>query len=229
MCRADVECAIDYSLNPAIRYPPDGRPVAANDNLPSHAEKAEQRAESTPITSLLIEPVATIAGDFMAVVRYLNEQIDQGQLLDPFVLDDSVLCLQHRLASCNLALLGPLDRAYRASCLIFIKCLIRPLRVVARTSNPLVAQIQLNIGSVEETPKALLIWILFMGLIGGGPLQEDRIRISSKIVDLLKYGSQTFPSWEEVKKQLQQVAWVPAVLDDVGQEIWAELDAVALV
>lgn len=159
----------------------------------------------------------------------MNDQLAQDELLDPFVLDDSVLCLQHRLAMCKFEWLSPIDRMFRAACHIFIKCLIRPLGTVSRTSIPLVAQIQEYIDDRSDVPRELYLWMLFMGLIGGQPLQQERIYISSRVVELLKGERRDLPSWNEIKEELMQVAWIPVILDSVGEKIWSELDAVALV
>lgn len=68
-----------------------------------------------------------------------------------------------------------------------------------------------------------------MGLIAGRPLQEQRILISAELVGMLKGQDGRFPAWPELRKDLQSFAWIDAILDGVGEKIWSELDAVALV
>jgi hypothetical protein len=230
ICRADIEAAIDHFTTPAITYPTDGEPLAASLPFPGPL----QHFETCPAADLLLDcislPIAIIARDFLYLTTYLNENLRNHQLIDAFLLDDAALSLQHRLARCEGDWLSPLDRAFRVACLIYTKCLIKDLALVAQTSRRLVTQLWSNLELSETVPKPLLIWLLFIGLIGGQPLDEERIHMSALLVDELRtVGEQVFPSWLEVRAQLQQIAWVDAVLDGVGEQIWYELDAVALI
>jgi hypothetical protein len=167
--------------------------------------------------------------DFLALVEYLDTETFSSRPLDPFFLDDSVLGLQHQLIRCNVDELAPLDRAFRAACLIFIKCLIKKLNVVSQTSTPLMTQIRDSIGTCEDVPQPLFIWLLFMGLVAGPPLHEGRILLCSMLVNHLKLQDGKIPAWNELKGELRKIAWVDAILDRVGESLCSELDAVALV
>jgi hypothetical protein len=162
-------------------------------------------------------------------VDYLNRETGQTKPLDPFLLDDSVLSIQHRLARLQYEENAPLDYAFRAACLVFIKCLIKRLNTVSQTSAQLMIEVQQNIERCEAIPQPLLLWLLYMGLIAGPPLHEERILLSSRLVDDMKLEHGTFPNWTYFKEQLRQVAWVDAILDRVGESISTELEAVALV
>lgn len=231
ICRADVEAAIDHSVYPALQPVSYTEPLSQRLALPGPTPQYNDHPAYESLLRYLSLPVAAIAVDFLALTTYLENETASHNLVDPFVLDDSVLSIQHRLARCNLDVLLPLDKAFRAASLVFIKCLIRPLGVVARTSTCKVTQVRENVDLSDDVPQPLLTWLLFMGLIGGPALHEERILISSKLVDEMKkmHADQSFPDWQCLRSKLKEIAWIDAILDGIGEKIWAELDAVALV
>lgn len=226
--RADVECAIYHSCCPALPYPPASEPLSTRLQLPGPIAQFSMHPAYDSLLSHLNLPLAAVVVDFLSLVEYLDRETLSLQLLDPFILDNSVLSIQYLLARCDCDDMAPLDRAFRSACLVFIKCIIKHLGMVSRTSSPMVTRIRRNIELCENVPRPLLIWLRYMGMLAGSPLDEERIRISSSLVDVLKVGDQGFPAWSYLKRQLRQIAWVDTILDSVGENICEELDAVAL-
>jgi hypothetical protein len=77
--------------------------------------------------------------------------------------------------------------------------------------------------------KPLLLWLLYIGVIAGHPLCEERVEMVSRLVDELRTAEGAIVPWEAIKEQLKRIAWIDAIFDGIGRKVWIELDAVALV
>jgi hypothetical protein len=227
--RADIESVIDHLGEPAIVLPADAEPMAVRLDLAGPVPQFTMHPAYSSILSHLSPPAAAIAVDFLALVTFLDQETKRFQLLDPFVLDDCVINLQHRFVRCDDDSLTPLDQAFRATCLIFLKCLSRPLNVVSVTTTPLAVRLGRHLATITVTPRPLLIWFLYMGMIAGDPLCLDRIWMASQLVDELRTAEGAILPWQNVKEQLREIAWVDAVLDEIGEKIWMEIETLALV
>jgi hypothetical protein len=229
ICKADLAAVIDLDIEPAIDPLLRTEPLAMSLSSPGSIPQSTMHPFYNAVLSHLSPHVAAIAVDFLALVLYLNQETKDQRLIDPFLLDNSVLNLQYRLVRCDPNVLSDLDQAFGVACLLFIKCLTRQLKVVSSTSNPLVIRLRRHIEQIADPPQSLLVWMLYMGLIAGHPLCQDRITMASKLVNELRTADGALAPWTGTKDKLQKVAWVEAIFDAAGEIIWAELDAVALV
>jgi hypothetical protein len=73
----------------------------------------------------------------------------------------------------------------------------------------------------SSIPSQLLFWVLFVACAAakGGPESWWFFNELADSNSELQIGS-----WEEAKEMLWRFAWVPYVGDEIGEEVWAELD-----
>lgn len=224
--RADLEGAVDNLSVPLL--PP-----------PRKIEELALPTQLKPGVYFLLHPtydnilrylsvrIAAIATEIHTLAQSLDRKTRNKILLDPFTLDNQVLCLNHTLCGLNPSELTDIDEAFRIASLIFLKALMRPFDVLALTSSTLITKLHERLIRLKNPPKPLMLWLLYMGMLAGGWLAPERFWMMSRVITDMRKDDDSMPGWLEVRSQLQELFWADEIFDRVGEKLWREVEAFA--
>lgn len=228
---ADIEGAVESGLLPVLEAPeslelPLGLPTPRQPIDPvAAAAKPSVLApcKYDPVVEKALNEVINMSSGISVALR---EGIPS---IHPLVLDQRVMALQYQLLDAPFEAYKTLDNAARFATLIYLKtfCRERELRWMSvRLAERLEAAIKFMMPIGFPVP--LLCWICFMGMFGSVPRSERWKFFAMNLLQWYRSRKGREPTFEDIKDQLMQLAWIPEYHDEEALQQWQLLEEIVI-